>query len=133
LPETAGCLKSQYHGEHFTVLRCSVIMVYNSLTGNTTHHMERQVLFFICSEKTKLKQIWSTAKSTATSQKSVLLCSLTMLLFITRTSDSVIYSILCYFLHFRLERSPQHLFAIPYFPLGEKQISPHAESKIRIL
>jgi hypothetical protein len=71
LPGTAGCLKSQYQGVNFTVLRCSVIMVYNSLTGNTTHHMERQVLFFICSEKTKLKQICSTA--TATSQNSVLL------------------------------------------------------------
>jgi len=55
---------------------------------------------------------------------------LAKMLHITRTSDSVIYSILCYFLHFRPEHSTQHLFAIPYFPLGEKQICPHAEIKL---
>jgi hypothetical protein len=59
--------------------------------------------------------------------------ALAKMLYNTRTFDSVIYSILCYFLHFKLDYSPQHLFAILYFLLGEKQICPHTESKIRNL
>jgi hypothetical protein len=125
LPETAGCLKSQYHSEHFTVLRCSVIMLYNSLTGNTTHHILQ------LQWKTKLKQIWSTA--TATSQNSVLL---------TFSGQDVVYYKnfwFCTLLHTLLFPTiqtgifPSALLAIPYCPMGKKQICPHAESKIRIL
>lgn len=130
LPETAGCLKSQYHREHFTVLRhCH----YGLQLTNRKHHTPYGKISSILhlQWKTKLKQYGAQLQLLL---KTVFCWSfLAKMLYTTRTCDSVIYSILCYFLHFRLEYSPQHLSAIQYFPMGEKQICPHAESKIRIL
>ena len=71
LPKTAGCLKSQYHSEHFAVLRHSCH--YGVQLTNRKHHTPYGKTSYILhlQWKTKLKQIWSTA--TATSQNSVLL------------------------------------------------------------
>jgi hypothetical protein len=118
--ETAGCLNSQYHSEHFTVPRRSVIVVHNPPTGNTTHQWKDR---FYSSFAAKIKvEASSEHSNTCFSKQCFVYCFLAKKLCITKTFDSVIYSILCYFLHFTLQYSPQHLFAILYFPLREKQI-----------
>jgi hypothetical protein len=69
-PKTAGCLKSQYHGEHFTVLRHSCH--YGAQLTNTKQHTQygKTSSILHLQSKTKFKQIWSTAA--ATSQNSIL-------------------------------------------------------------
>lgn len=137
IPQFHSSLKLQAALKASTMVNTSqfwdtlVIMVHNSLTRNNTHNMERQVLFFICSQKQSSSKFG--AQLQLLLKTAFCRCFLAKMLYITKTFDSVIYSILCYFLHFRLEYSPQHLFATPYFPVGEKQICPHAGSKIRIL
>jgi hypothetical protein len=70
LPETAGCLKSQYHSEHFTVLRhCHYGVQLPKRKHHTPYGKTSSILHL--QWKTKLKQIWGTA--TATSQNSVLM------------------------------------------------------------